>query len=65
VALAIHKRALEEDPNSDWDLYNYGVALVEMWRAKEAIPVLRKAVELSPKKGNCSGVGQTGGLPHT
>jgi len=50
VALANHKRALAEDPNSDWDLYNYGVALVEMWRAKEAIPVLRKAVELSPKK---------------
>jgi tetratricopeptide (TPR) repeat protein len=48
VALARHKKAVEEDPNAVWDWYGWGAALVNMWRSKEAIPVLRKAVELSP-----------------
>ncbi len=43
------KAAVAEKPDCAWAWYHYGDALLGLRRAKEAVPVLRKALELSPE----------------
>ncbi len=42
------KEAVEDRPDSAWAWYQYGDALLGLRRPAEALPALRKAVELSP-----------------
>ena len=44
-----HKKAVEEQPDSAWAWYRYGDTLLGLGRVEEALPALRKAVELSPE----------------
>jgi tetratricopeptide (TPR) repeat protein len=47
-ALAGFKETLAERPDCPWAWYHYGDALLGLNRPQEAVPPLRKAVELSP-----------------
>lgn len=48
-ALENLQRAVVAQPDSAWAWYQYGDALLALNRAGEAVPALRKAVELSPE----------------
>jgi tetratricopeptide (TPR) repeat protein len=48
-ALANYKKRVAEQPDSAWAWYQYGDALLGLKRPEEAVPALRKAVELSPE----------------
>jgi tetratricopeptide (TPR) repeat protein len=48
TALENYRKAVVEKPDCAWTWYQYGDALLELKRADEALPALRKAVKLSP-----------------
>ena len=49
TALKNCKKAVAKEPDNAWAWHQYGEVLLSLKRAEEAVPALRKAVELSPE----------------
>ena len=47
-ALEEYSREVRAEPDSAWAWYRYGDALLGLKRSEEAVPALRKAIELAP-----------------